>query len=258
MMRADVEAHRTAHRPLPSQRGDLNPARSLKSMSVVPPTGPDAPEPRRAHRPVPMSDPASLLDEALDRSGQTQSELASSTAAAVLGAARGELGSGNSSAVDPARLLDLSDAVGLDTLAQLWRDSAPDTLPGALWTLYLLRAWCRSNGEEVARLWRAGRALAPADEVVAGVADDADPQALETLADAVLGGAYGGDFAIGLERAASFFRVVAAGRRAIAPDTATSLLTSAPDAQLVLAERNDRVAAGLTRAAALWRVGRLH
>lgn len=227
-------------------------------MSVAPRTGPDAPEPRRAHRPVPIPDPASVLDDALDRTGQTRSELASSTAAAVLGAARGELDAQHATAVDPARLLDLSDAVGLDTLAQLWRDSAPDTLPGALWALYLLRAWCRANGEEVSRLWRAGRALAPADEVVAGVSDDADPQALEVLADAVLGGAYSGDFAIGLERAASFFRVVAAGRRAIAPDTAIALLTGVPDAQLVLAERNDRVAAGLTRAAALWRVGRLH
>lgn len=227
-------------------------------MSDAPRTGPDAPGPRRAHRPIPIADPASQLDEALDRSGQTRSELASSTAAAVLGAARGELGASDAGAVGPARLLDLSEAVGLDTLAQLWRDSAPDTLPGALWALYLLRAWCRSNGEEVARLWRAGRALAPADEVVAGVSDDADPAALEALADAVLGGAYAGDFAIGLERAASFFRVVAAGRRAIAPDTATYLLTGAPDPQLVLAERNDRAAAGLTRAAALWRVGRLH
>lgn len=229
-------------------------------MSDAPRTGPDAPGPRRAHRPAPVADPGELLDAALDRSGQTRSELASSTAAAVLGAARGTLpaAGGDAPAVDPARLLDLSDAVGLDTLAQLWRDSAPDTLPGALWALYLLRAWCRANGEEVARLWRAGRALAPADEVVAGVSDDADPQALEALADAVLGGAYGGDFAIGLERAASFFRVVAAGRRAIAPDTATSLLTGSPDPQLVLAERNERAAAGLTRAAALWRVGRLH
>ncbi|MCU1688772.1 MAG: hypothetical protein JWN61_1560 [Pseudonocardiales bacterium] len=225
-------------------------------MSDAPRTGPDAPEPRRAHRPVPIADPTDLIDAALDRSGQTQSELASSTAAAVLGAARGQLGGGDG--LDPARLLDLSEAVGLDTLAQLWRDSPPDTLPGALWALYLLRAWCRVNGEEVARLWRAGRALAPADEVVAGVSDDADPQALETLADAVLGGAYSGDFAVGLERAASFFRVVAAGRRAIAPDTATSLLTGAPDPQLMLAERNERVAVGLTRAAALWRVGRLH
>ncbi len=228
------------------------------------PTASDPPaEPRRAHRPVSMPDPGSLLDEALDRAGQTRSELASSTAAAVLGAAGlsapgAGAGPRPGGAVDPARLLDLGEAVGLDTLAQLWRDSDPDSLPGALWALYLLRAWCRSNGEQVARLWRAGRALAPADEVVAGVSDDADPAALEALADAVLSGAYGGDFAIGLERAAAFFRVVAAGRRAVAPDGATSLITGAPDQQLVLAERNDRAADGLARAAALWRVGRLH
>jgi hypothetical protein len=289
MMRADAGLHRTPQRgaharrsaasrgalraprvrqltPSCARRGsgdapaDAGP-RSLDAMNDASPPGHPAPGPsdppggRRAHRPLPVADPGSLLDEALDRAGQTRAELASSTAAAVLGAAGRVEGA---EPVEPVRLLELSDAVGLDTLAQLWRDSPPDTLPGALWALYVLRAWCRANGEEVARLWRAGRALAPADEVVAGVSEDADPQALETLADAVLGGVYGGDLAVALERAASFFRVVAAGRRATAPDAPSYLVAGVPDPQIRLAERNDRVAAGLARAATLWRVGRLH
>ena len=72
-------------------------------------------------------------------------------------------------------LVDLADRVGLDTLAELWRTEQPSSLAGALWALYLLRRWTQTNGDEVTRLWRAGRPYAPADEVVAGVADAADP-----------------------------------------------------------------------------------
>jgi hypothetical protein len=143
--------------------------------------------------------------------------------------------------------VDLADRVGLDTLAELWRDEEPSSLPGALWALYLLRRWCRGNGEEVTRLWRAGRAYAPADEVVAGVADEADPAAIVALADAVLTGAYAGDFAVALERAAAFFRVIAAGRRDSAADGPDG------DRERSLADRNTEVAAGLAKAASTWR-----
>ena len=48
-------------------------------------------------------------------------------------------------------LIGLADRVGLDTLAELWRDADPVSLPGALWALYLLRQWCHSHGDEVTR-----------------------------------------------------------------------------------------------------------
>ena len=164
-------------------------------------------------------------------------ELAAATAAAVI--THGRSGGGS--------MVDLADRVGLDTLAELWRTEQPSSLPGALWALYLLRRWCQSNGDEVTRLWRAGRPYAPADEVVAGVSDDADPAAMAQLADAVLRGAYHGDFDVALERAAAFFRVIASGRRE----------TSGPDAQgdreRQLADRNDEVADGLALAAHRWR-----
>jgi hypothetical protein len=66
------------------------------------------------------------------------------------------------------------------------------------------------------------------------------------LGDSVLGSAYGGDFAIALDRAAAFFRVIAAGRREGA---------ALPGADL--APRNDRVARDLAAAAAAWRAGTL-
>lgn len=130
----------------------------------------------RPPRPVLRADLVALVGGSQDADPAIRGELAAATAAVVVAVGR-EGG-------DPSRLLNLADEVGLDTLAELWRDAGPDTLPGALWAVYLLRTWCRAHAEEVARLWRAGRAYAPADEVVAGVADDADPDAMAALADA--------------------------------------------------------------------------
>ena len=167
--------------------------------------------------------------------------MASSTAAVVVAAGR--------SPGDDERFVELADRVGLDTLAALWRDADPVSLPGALWALYLLRQWCRTDGDEVTRLWRAGEALAPAEAAVAGVADYADVPAVQQLADAVLAGVYRGELDVALERAAAFFRVVAAGRRSL--DT---YATADED----LALRNDRAAAALSAAAERWRAGALH
>jgi hypothetical protein len=167
-----------------------------------------------------------------------RSEIATATAVAVITHGRSAGG---------RALVDLADRVGLDTLAELWREEDPSSLPGALWALYLLRRWCRSNAEDVTRLWAAGRAYAPADEVVAGVSDDLDPAAVGRLADAILTGAYEGDFAVALERAAAFFRVISEGRRQLAE------YSEDRDAQLSLADRNAAVAAALAVAAGRWR-----
>jgi hypothetical protein len=175
----------------------------------------------------------------------SRSELAAATAAAVVSAGR------DGSAVT-GRLIGLADEIGLDTLAELWREEEPNTLAGALFAVYLMRTWCRTDPEAVAHLWRSGRGYAPAAEVVAGVADDADPAAVTALADTVLAGAYRGDFAVALERAAAFFRVVAEGRRALAADGPPG----APDRDR--ADRNDRAADGLTEAAGRWRRGELN
>lgn len=180
----------------------------------------------------------------------SRAEIAAATAAVLVSVGRGE--HPGAWAGDGTRFVALADRVGLDTLAALWRDADPVSLPGALWALYLLRQWCHTNPDEVARLWRAGEAVAVADAVVAGVADYADVMAVRRVADAVLGGAYRGDFAIALERAAALFRVVAAGRRELA---ASGELGAG---ERELAQRNERVAADLTAAAARWRAGALH
>jgi hypothetical protein len=200
-----------------------------------------APRPRR---PALSADLIASLGSAISAEATSRAELASATAAAVVSAGRAAEASAT-----PEPFLTLADRIGLETLAELWRGSDPGSLPGSLWTLYLLRTWCRDNADEVARLWRAGRPYAPADEVVAGVADDADPAAMAALADAVLAGAYRGDFAVALERAAAFFRVVATGRRESAGPGAEG------DEGRDRAERNERAADGLATAALRWREG---
>jgi hypothetical protein len=92
----------------------------------------------------------------------------------------------------------------------------------------------------------------PADAAVAGVADYADVTAVQQTADAVLTGVYRGDLAVALERAAAFFRVVAAGRRALGAPAQYA------DDGVDLAERNERVARSLSTAANRWRAGTLH
>jgi hypothetical protein len=178
-----------------------------------------------------------MIDAAGGASPEARAEVAAATAAVVVQAGR--------TPGDGDRFVALADQVGLETLAALWRDADPVSLPGALWALYVLRQWCHTAGAEVTRLWRAGEHLAPAEAAVAGVGDFADVAAVERVADAVLAGVYQGDLAVALERAAAFFRVVAAGRRELGEDD-------------VLAQRNDRAAAALSAAAGHWRAGTLH
>jgi len=48
------------------------------------------------------------------------------------------------------------DAEGLDEIAALWSRSPAGTLPGALWRLYLLRAWLERDPETITMRFRAG------------------------------------------------------------------------------------------------------
>ncbi|MDT4919328.1 MAG: hypothetical protein QOI15_230 [Pseudonocardiales bacterium] len=198
-------------------------------------------EPTRPHRPARFADLTEMIDAAGGASPSSRAEIAAATAAVLVQAGR--------SPGDGERFVGLADRVGIDTLAALWHDADPVSLPGALLALYLLRQWCRASGEEVTRLWRAGEHLAPAESAVAGVGDDVD--AVQHTADAVLTGVYQGDLDVALERAAAFFRVVATGRRTLGPHEQFAL--DGAD----LAARNERVAAALSAAARHWRAGTL-
>src|SRR3954466_3786899 len=139
-----------AHRCLDAQAVSLTGAR-LQGGDVM------TEEPTRPHRPARFADLTEMIDAAGGSLSDSRAEIAAATAAVLVEAGR--------SPGDGARFVALADRVGIDTLAALWHDADPVSLPGALWALYLLRQWCRSSADEVTRLWRAGEHLAPADSV---------------------------------------------------------------------------------------------
>jgi hypothetical protein len=157
------------------------------------------------------------------------------------------------SGADPeltARLVALADEHGLDEIAELWAARPAQTLPGALWRVYALRAGIRRDPIGISRAFDDGRSRAPVHEAVAGVAEPPGPVEVQDLSDAVLAGAFTGDLAVALERAAAFCHVVATGW--------------AVQADLSDGERLTRQASGLARtgteleaAARSWRSGEL-
>ena len=155
-----------------------------------------------------------------------------------------------------ARLIALADDHGLDEIAELWADRPALTLPGALWRIYALRAGIRRDPVGLSRAFDEGRLRAPVHEAVAGVAEPPGPCEVQDLADAVLAGAFTGDLAVALERAAAFCHVVATGW-AVQADALAS-----PEHEA--AQELTRRAAGLARtgtdleaAASSWRLGAL-
>src|SRR5215218_9593370 len=123
-------------------------------------------------------DPA-LVSEAADR------------AATLL--VRGARAAGDSQIAD--RLIHLADTEGIEAIAEVWSGSAPDSLAGCLWRLYLLRSWVYADPTAVAREFEAGRGAAQVARVVAGVAEPPGPDELRSMIDSVLRGIAAGDFA---------------------------------------------------------------
>jgi hypothetical protein len=179
-----------------------------------------------------------------------RSEIAHGTANALV--ARARLSASN----DPElvdRLVRVVETEGIDVLAAMWSASPADTLPGALWRLYLLREWTRNDGG-LADRYRLGAARADVDEVVAGAAIAPGPAELRTLADQVLSGVFTGDLDVALNRAAAFCRILAVGT-----DMDADLLDDR--AETTRAKRRatalTATAEDLERAARRWRAGTL-
>lgn len=144
------------------------------------------------------------------------------------------------------RVLHLADEEGLGVIADLWSHTAPDTVAGALWRLYLLRTWVHGEPEQAAREFAAGKAYAPVHEVLAGVVDPPGPEEVLTLVDTVVRGIVGDDFDVTLDRAAAFAHIVGVGRSQLENCDAAS------------AARLVDMAMHLRRAATLERQGTLH
>ena len=164
---------------------------------------------REHHRP--LTPGAGFFDEIQAGDDPAMLQEAADRAATLL--VRGARDSDDASVVD--RVLHLAETEGLETLAQLWAGSPPESLAGALWRLYVMRAWVYADPTGVAAQFEAGRARAQVARVVAGVADPPGPDELRAMVDDVLRGIARGDFADVLLRAAAFARVVATGRAAL-------------------------------------------
>lgn len=159
-----------------------------------------------------------------------------------------------------ARLVALADGDGIEDLAALWSDRPGDTLPGALWRLYALRAGIRHDPAGLARAFEMGRVHAPVHDVVAGVVTPPGQAEMLDLADAVLTGAFRGDLDVALERAGAFCRVVSTGLALLADHVSVASSPAPGDTGVALTRRAAdllRTADDLERAAERWRSGDL-
>ena len=126
-------------------------------------------------------------------------------------------------------LVRFADEHGLDTLADLWSRAHPLSLPGALWRLYLVRAVVHHNPHDTAQLFQKGvDGLQTIDALVAGAPDPLSAEGFSDVLDDILMGAFDGELAHALERAAAVATAVSAGAisLALSDDREASYLTS--------------------------------
>jgi hypothetical protein len=169
--------------------------------------------PERFHKPTLF--PSGMFEAFLGGDDPAQiSRVAHETAHALLARVRSEP---DPEVVD--RLVAFTDEHGIDALAELWSRSSPKSLPGALWRIYLLRLLIRQDAQGTALFYQRGvDVLSSIDPVVVGAPAAAGPGEVTELADRILRGVFEGDFAVALERAAAFCRVMVAGCVSIADD----------------------------------------
>lgn len=119
---------------------------------------------------------------------------------------------------DPAvkqRVRDLATKDGLILLADLWREAAPLTLPGALWRVYVIATWVRSHPAQAAREFEAGENAAPVSHAIAGLQSAANPDQVLEMVNGLLTRLGSVDVAHVLDQVGAFAKVVATGRGAL-------------------------------------------
>ncbi|RCK57125.1 DNA-directed RNA polymerase subunit beta [Microbacterium sorbitolivorans] len=155
------------------------------------------------------------------------------------------------------RLISFAAVNGIDDIAHLWSRSPAKSLPGALWRMYLIQLSIHDDPQTAALLYERGRVeLSSTDPIVAGAPVPAGPAELVALIDTILRGAFTGDFAVALDRAAAFCRVQASGSTHLADDYEGT----EPERATTLTNRASRLAAfadELAMASRLWRRGDL-
>jgi hypothetical protein len=209
-------------------------------------------EGRQFHKPL-MMDPAAAdqLPGGIDPA--EQSEIAHATAQALVARARNEAPN------DPdlvQRLLSLIDEEGVETIARLWGNAPADSLPGALFRVYMLRQWVRNDPDGVSERYKLGASQQPVALVVAGAALPPGPREMIELADVVLSGMFTAKLDVALERAAAFARILTTGSAL----DADWLEENHPEEAQLLTQRASKLlhtAEALESAASKWRQGKL-
>jgi len=201
----------------------------------------------------PVRRPTSAFDNIVgSHDPAEESRIAHATASALLTRVRAD-----ESGVSADRLVAFTDEHGIDEIAELWSKSPSRTLPGALWRLYLLQLAIHGDPHTAALLYERGRVELPSvDAAIAGAPVPANPDELVALIDAILRGAFRGDFAVALDRAAAFCRVQASG----ATHTADDYEPTEPARATELTTRALRLssyAQDLSASAVLWRMDAL-
>ena len=202
------------------------------------------------HRPTRF--PPGMFDGFLGADDPAQvSRVAHDTAAAILSRVRAD--------PDPevvGRLVRYTDEHGIDAIAELWSQASAKSLPGALWRVYLLRTLIRQDPHGISLAYQRGTEVSHTiDQVVAGAPIPTGPAEVTELADRILHGLFAGDFAVALDRAAAFSRVVAAGFASLADD-ADAADAAHPDRPRELTQRALRLtqlADEFSSCARLWR-----
>lgn len=185
-----------------------------------------------------------------------RTQLAHDTATALLTRVRGI--SNEDSQLVLQRIQNLAREDGIDSVAELWSQAPEHSLPGALWRIHLLSTMIAQRTDETATLFTAGAGrLETVDVAVAGAEIPTGPEQIVEVSNKILHGVFVGDFALALERSASFCRVVASG----ALETADEL-DSIDDDRATALTRKARTLIGIAqdfeRCAELWRADELH
>jgi len=178
-----------------------------------------------------------------------ETRIAHATASALLTRVRAD-----DSGASADRLVAFTAEHGIDEIAELWSKAPSRTLPGALWRLYVLQLAIHNDPQTAALLYERGRVeLTSPDAVVAGAPVPADPDELVVLIDTILRGAFRGDFAVALDRAAAFCRVQASGATHVADDYEATEPRRASELT-TRALRLSSFAQDLSASAVLWRI----
>lgn len=160
------------------------------------------------------------------------------------------------------RVIEVAETHGIDDIAELWSSAHELTLPGLLWRLYLLHGVVSQQPEHASHLFEEGVSRSVTiHPTVAGISEPVSPESIRALCQEILRGAFTGDFAAALDRAASTCAVLAEGAASLA-DTREGHVDDEADRDGTRLTRQalrfDELARQFSAGANAWRAGTVH